>query len=61
MKIIFPEKYITAAAFLDISTAFDTIRHNILLKKITFYGIRGVANKWFENYLKNRKQYLEIY
>ena len=35
--------------------------HNILLKKLTFYGIRGVENKWFENYLKNRKQYLEIY
>ena len=54
-------KNITAAIFLDLSKEFDTISHNILLKKITFYGIRGVANKWFENYLKNRKQYLEIY
>ena len=31
-----------------------------LLKKLSRYGIRGIANKWFESYLSNRQQYVEI-
>ena len=54
----FEENRITIAVFLDLTKAFDCVDHKILLKKLKHYGIKGVAIKWFTDYLENRKQYV---
>ena len=45
--------------YLDLSKAFDTLDHNILLDKL-IYGVRNTPLDLFKNYLTNRKQYVEI-
>ena len=46
--------------FLDFSKAFDTVDHNILIRKLNHYGIRGIANDWFSYYLNCRHQHVSI-
>ena len=45
---------------IDLQKAFDTVDHNILFSKLSFYGIRGVALEWFKSFLSNRSQTVSV-
>ena len=50
----------TGAIFLDLKKAFDTINHDLLIKKLDKYGISGASLKWFISYLNERSQAVNV-
>ena len=56
----FENKKTPVTIFMDLSKAFDTLNHDILLHKLKYYGVTGLSLQWFKSYLTNRTQYVEI-
>ena len=54
-------KKFTGLLLLDLTKAFDTVQHKILLAKLNHFDIQGVVNKFFESYLTNRSQTVIIH
>ena len=52
------DKKFMMGIFIDLSKAFDTLNHSILLQKLMNYGIRGISNDWFKTYLTEREQFV---
>jgi retron-type reverse transcriptase len=53
-------KKLSAVILIDISKAFDSINHSILLKKLSAIGVSQETVKWFESYLTRRFQKVRI-
>ena len=49
------------AKFMDLSKAFDTIHHDLMIAKLGAYGFSQDALQYLRSYLTNRKQRLRVY
>ena len=54
------QKIYSACFFLDLRKAFDTVNHELLIKKLEHYGFRGQCSEYMRSYYSNRKQYVRI-
>ena len=50
----------TGMILINLQKAFDTLDHNVLLKKVECVGFKKPAIKWFKSYLSNRKFFVSI-
>lgn len=60
ISTLMEKKVPVLTVLFDMSKAFDFVNHKILLAKLELYGVRGQAYKWFESYLIERTQFVEI-
>lgn len=48
--------YLIGTVFVDLRKAFDLVDHNILIQKLSLYGLSNDATQWFKTYLTGRTQ-----
>ena len=60
IKSYMGRSYIAAGVFIDLQKAFDTVNHQILCKKLAYYGFRGKSLHLIKSFLSNRKQFVSI-
>ena len=48
---------VPVSVFLDLSKAFDTLNHTILIEKLRYYGLNDTSLNWFHSYLHDRLQF----
>ena len=53
-------KAYSACFFLDLRKAFDTVTHDLLIKKLEHYGFRGHCSEYLKSYYEGRQQYVHI-
>ena len=53
-------KEVAVLLLIDFSKAFDMVDHEIMIKKLEHYGVRGKLLSWFQSYLTNRQQYVHL-
>ena len=46
--------------FFYLTKAYDVLNHRVLLDKLWACGVRGIINSWFESYLSDQKQFVEV-
>ena len=51
----------TLGVFIDLSKAFDTVDHSILLRKLELYRISDRNNAWIKSHFSNRLQYIQAH
>ena len=55
---LFDQKKVAIATFMDLSKAFDSVDHNILLSKLKRYGIHETALQWINSDLSDREHFV---
>ena len=58
--MIFDKGLTTCCVFLNLAKAFDTVKHNILIAKLSHYGFRGTPLQLIRSYLTHRMQYVNL-
>ena len=54
------DRKVVLMAMLDLSAAFDTVSHAILLQSLEAAGVQGTALKWMESYIQDRYQVVVV-